>query len=45
MQLASQSLAHLLDPDAVPSEDGAEVHFPSIVADAPTRRHGDGLVV
>jgi hypothetical protein len=38
-------LAHLLDTDALTGEDGAEVYFLAIEADAPTRRHGDGLVV
>ena len=38
-------LAHLLDADALAREDGTEIDFASIEADAPARGDGDGFVV
>jgi hypothetical protein len=38
-------LAHLFDADALAGEDEAEIDFLPIEADAPTRGHGDGLIV
>jgi hypothetical protein len=45
MKLTSQISSHLLDPDALAGEYSTEVDFLPIEANAPTCRHGDGLVV
>ena len=38
-------LAHLFDADLLSGEDGAEIDFPAIEADAPARGYGDDLVM